>query len=479
LVQRQVEPEEEEELIQEKAAYKCLQCQATEEEGPIQANFASGLTGTLQAKTEEPQNQTDMSDQLKSGLEELSGMNLSSIRVQFNSSKPSQLNAMAFTQGQDIHVGPGQEKHLPHEGWHAVQQMQGRVKPTMQTKGVSINDDSGLEKEADVMGAKALHMTRAELATTGSVWQESPALQLQSQIFSLKSKDLCEKKFDPSTYVIAKVEKEDGSMTDVVDRLIDDKTIKVNGRRAVYVKKMKEYNYKSNAMMHVEDCLLMLKQWNDPNIGILPSQKSIKSDLMAKIIATIYAEQTQNLPQQHRYIWHAIRKRIESWEKPAKLVYPGKKKGVLSQFHAFGNTQYKYAKKYLIRGKKTTLPKSKFNPKVVDNIEKMVKSEWEGTNIKMSFWFWTLDIPNQYPRDAGMFYFHWTTNVSPFLNNCWKKKEYAKKNDKDRESACVEDFKQYLKWNVKLVKSIPPSGAHKKGSPPIGTMYIFKSERQP
>ena len=87
-------------------------------------------------------------------------MDLSGVRVHGNSSKPAQLNALAYTQGQDIHVGPGQEKHLPHEGWHAVQQMQGRVKPTLQAKGVSINDDAGLEREADVMGATALQMKR-------------------------------------------------------------------------------------------------------------------------------------------------------------------------------------------------------------------------------------------------------------------------------------------------------------------------------
>ena len=50
--------------------------------------------------------------------------------------------------------GPGQEKHLPHELGHVVQQKQGKVKPTTQLKGkVNINDDAGLEKEADVLGA--------------------------------------------------------------------------------------------------------------------------------------------------------------------------------------------------------------------------------------------------------------------------------------------------------------------------------------
>lgn len=54
-------------------------------------------------------------------------------------------------------MGPGQEKHLPHEAWHVVQQMQGRVQPTVQTMDrVPVNDDEKLEHEADVMGLKAL-----------------------------------------------------------------------------------------------------------------------------------------------------------------------------------------------------------------------------------------------------------------------------------------------------------------------------------
>ena len=46
----------------------------------------------------------------------------------------------------------GREQHLAHEAWHVVQQKQGRVKPTLQMKGVAINDDGGLEREADHMG---------------------------------------------------------------------------------------------------------------------------------------------------------------------------------------------------------------------------------------------------------------------------------------------------------------------------------------
>lgn len=102
-------------------------------------------------------NNTGLPDQLKSGIENLSGHSMDDVKVNFNSDKPAQLNAHAYAQGTDIHIASGQEKHLPHEAWHVVQQKQGRVKPTMQMKGkMNINDDKGLEKEADTMGMKAL-----------------------------------------------------------------------------------------------------------------------------------------------------------------------------------------------------------------------------------------------------------------------------------------------------------------------------------
>jgi hypothetical protein len=150
-VQRQEDLEDEDELDQE---------EMLEEEGEelIQGKFASGQTGTLQAKEEAPPNKTGLPDHLKSGLESLSGMDFSGVRVHYNSPKPAQLSALAYTQGREIHLAPGQERHLPHEGWHAVQQMQGRVKPTMVVEGTPVNEDSGLEKEADVMGGKAVQL---------------------------------------------------------------------------------------------------------------------------------------------------------------------------------------------------------------------------------------------------------------------------------------------------------------------------------
>ena len=449
-VQREsIEDEEDEETLQTKSMIYQV--------SPLMQRQTAG-------EVDVTENRNSLPNFLKLGLEHLSGRDLSEVRVHYNDSKPSQVNALAYTQGQEIHLGPGQDKHLPHEGWHVVQQMQGRVKPTIQANGVSINDDKELEQEADRMGAKASQIKETQPGSLGlgSTQPRSPVGQFrsQSQVLSLKSKNLCKKKFDATKYVKATVNKGE-SMKPLVDRLIKAGKITVNGRRQIYANKMQALNYKKGDWMHPGDCLIMQKQWNDPNIAQLPSKKTIKSDLMAKIIATIYGEQTQDIPEQHRYIWYSIRKRIESWERPAKLVYPGAKKGVLSQYDAFGNTQYKRAKDYLLNGKK--YKKEKLNSDVVDNIKKMVESEWD-TKIA---------------KDAGMFYFHWTENVSPTLNKCWKRKDNAKKSDQDRENTCVEEFRKQLKWEAKLVKSIPQTGTGKKGSPPFGTMYIFQSTRQP
>lgn len=114
---------------------------------------------------------------LRSGIETLSGIDMSGVRVHRNSSKPAALQAHAFAQGQNIHLGPGQEKHLPHEAWHVVQQAQGRVRANLQTPaGIGINDSANLELEADRMGAKALQSkAQPEQDLTPSTQRAGPA----------------------------------------------------------------------------------------------------------------------------------------------------------------------------------------------------------------------------------------------------------------------------------------------------------------
>jgi len=148
--------EEEEKTLQGRFASP-IQRVGEEEEKPLQGRF-KGSAGAIQRVEAAPSsNRTGLPDSLKSGVENLSGMSLDSVKVHYNSDKPAQLNALAYTQGSEIHVAPGQEQHLPHEAWHVVQQAQGRVQPTMQMmEGVPVNDDAGLEHEADAMGAKAV-----------------------------------------------------------------------------------------------------------------------------------------------------------------------------------------------------------------------------------------------------------------------------------------------------------------------------------
>jgi hypothetical protein len=140
---------------------------------------------TSERQASEPRvNNTGLPDQLKSGIENLSGMRMDHVKVHYNSPQPAQLNAHAYAQGSEIHVAPGQEKHLPHEAWHVVQQAQGRVKPTLQMAGAIVNDEQGLEREADAMGSQVTAGVPPQLAreSTGALPRISHAVVAQRKI---------------------------------------------------------------------------------------------------------------------------------------------------------------------------------------------------------------------------------------------------------------------------------------------------------
>jgi hypothetical protein len=146
---------EEEELLQ--GQFETAQRQGDlEDEELFQGKFGAA---PIQRERDAKTNDTGLPDNLKAGIENLSGYSMDDVSVHFNSPKPAQLQAHAYAQGTDIHLASGQEKHLPHEAWHVVQQKQGRVKPTLQMKaGTPVNDDPQLENEADVMGERALQL---------------------------------------------------------------------------------------------------------------------------------------------------------------------------------------------------------------------------------------------------------------------------------------------------------------------------------
>jgi hypothetical protein len=145
--------------VHQLSAYQRL---ADKQTTPAQRKQNSGTAAKLGGILQRKEASNSLPEGLKAGVESLSGQSMSDVTVHRNSDKPAQLQAHAYAQGTDIHLGPGQEQHLPHEAWHVAQQKQGRVEPTTQLKAATpINDDQRLEQEADVMGAKALQVGNA------------------------------------------------------------------------------------------------------------------------------------------------------------------------------------------------------------------------------------------------------------------------------------------------------------------------------
>ncbi|MDR1993935.1 MAG: DUF4157 domain-containing protein [Nitrososphaerota archaeon] len=102
-----------------------------------------------EAETEKAPNLTGIPDDLKVKFERNSGFSFADVQVFYNSDDPARIGALAYTQGNRVHIGPGQEEHLAHELGHVVQQKQGRVRVTGYVAGEALNDDKELEKKAD------------------------------------------------------------------------------------------------------------------------------------------------------------------------------------------------------------------------------------------------------------------------------------------------------------------------------------------
>jgi hypothetical protein len=140
------------------------------------AQLAKDLNaGPARPPGDPPRNRTGLPDALKIGVEQLSSINLDAVRVHYNSAEPAKLQAHAYAQGTEIHLAAGQERHLPHEAWHVAQQAQNRVPATRQLQGLALNDDRGLEREADVMGERAVTLGRKAKQRRAVAAAEPPA----------------------------------------------------------------------------------------------------------------------------------------------------------------------------------------------------------------------------------------------------------------------------------------------------------------
>ncbi|MCR6641940.1 MAG: DUF4157 domain-containing protein [Sporocytophaga sp.] len=142
-----------------------IQLLESEEEEPLQRKGPVPLMnqGEEVSQNDSPSSSDKMPSIVQRKMEASFGEDFSDVNIHKDSSQSKELNAYAHTQGNNIHFAPGMyhsdsqkgQELLGHELTHVVQQREGRVQPTVQKKGVNINDDEGLEKEADEMGEKA------------------------------------------------------------------------------------------------------------------------------------------------------------------------------------------------------------------------------------------------------------------------------------------------------------------------------------
>lgn len=112
---------------------------------------------------------------VRARMEAAFGVNFASVRIH-EGPQATAIDALAYTQGTDIHFAPGRydplssvgQRLLGHELTHVVQQQAGQV-PRPQAKSSSIVQDWALEAEADLLGAQAARgeSVRVRGATAG------------------------------------------------------------------------------------------------------------------------------------------------------------------------------------------------------------------------------------------------------------------------------------------------------------------------
>src|SRR5690606_31866699 len=112
-----------------------------------------------------PGRQNHLPEEVQNNLALSFGHDFSGVTVHENSAMPRQINALAFTQDEQIHFAPGQfnpdtqkgKNLIGHEFAHIVQQRSGKVNPTrVLGKSLAVNESKTLENEADQLGKKAV-----------------------------------------------------------------------------------------------------------------------------------------------------------------------------------------------------------------------------------------------------------------------------------------------------------------------------------
>lgn len=262
--------------------------------------------------------------QLKAGIENLSGYSMDDVKVHYNSDKPAQLKALAYAQGTEIHLATGQEKHLPHEAWHVAQQKQGRVKPTLQMKGgVNVNDDTGLEGEADKMskvlqtknfvpagllrdaGSMPGHSTIQRVIKIGEERQDIPEALKKPITWEGIEEELkrevlgwAEKVLKAATSDTLTVEPDDSALDDLVQETDTDLFVLKQVRKAI---RRYKPEIDVSPLSHVINTQHRLKKWQDritkPDGG-RTGKKSTAESKRSKLWQAIYLSRHKGVGQE-------------------------------------------------------------------------------------------------------------------------------------------------------------------------------------
>ena len=137
--------------------------EAMEEDAGIESKIKAD---PVSAPSNQLSNSTGLPLAVQAKMEGAMDADFSNVNIHKDSQSASEVGALAYAQGNEVHFAPGQynpessagQELIGHELAHVVQQRQGRVQPTTQAKGLPVNDDKGLEAEADEMGRNAVQM---------------------------------------------------------------------------------------------------------------------------------------------------------------------------------------------------------------------------------------------------------------------------------------------------------------------------------
>ena len=99
----------------------------------------------------------NLPDNLQVKMENSFKADFSDVEIHENSTEAKDLDALAFTQGNEVHFAPGKyspestegQEILAHELSHIIQQREGKVKTTHEEQGHNISEQIELENEAD------------------------------------------------------------------------------------------------------------------------------------------------------------------------------------------------------------------------------------------------------------------------------------------------------------------------------------------